>query len=457
MWPAIDLWRSGAMALDAMLAASGTPESVRERQERRLAELLAAARRAPYWRARLARHAGASVDGLAPVTKRELMQHFDACVADPRITLAALRAFLADPARIGQPFLERYHAWESSGSSGEPGVFVHDAQAIAVYDALEGTRRGLREAPWWDAWGFSDRIAFVGATGGHFAATVSVERLRRLVPGAAARLQGFSFLEPVDRLSRALERWRPSVLVSYPSTALLLAEEALAGRLRLDLRQVWTGGETLSARARARIAQGFGCGVADSYGASEFLPIAAQCRAGALHVNADWVLVEPVDAHGRPVAPGERSHRCWLTNLANHVQPLIRYQLEDRVRLKPSGCSCGSPLPVIEVEGRSDDLLLLRDTHGHAVRLAPLALTTVLEDEAGVFDFRIVQRDAHSLKLTLAQPRADGPALERARDALSGYLREQGLAGVRVEAASAAASERGRTGKVKRVVGCAPT
>ena len=67
-----------------------------------------------------------------------------------------------------------------------------------------------------------------------------------------------------------------------------------------------------------------------------------------------------------------------------------------------------------------------------------------------------MQRDARSLKLTLAQARADGPTLDRARDALSGYLREQGLAGVRVEAASAAANERGRTGKLKRVVASAP-
>lgn len=455
MWPAIDLWRSGAMALDALLAASGPPAALAERRQQRLEQLLAAARRAPWWRARLARRT--TLDGLAPVSKRELMAHFDATVTDPRVTEAAVRAFLADPARIGQALQGRYYAWESSGSSGEPGLFVHDEQAMAVYDALEGTRRGLATlGDWWDAWAVGERIAFVGATGGHFAATVSVERLRRLMPGAATRLRGFSFLEPPDRLARALEQWRPSVLVSYPSTALLLAEQALAGRLQLSLRQVWTGGETLSARARARIERGFGCRLADSYGASEFLPIAAQCRAGALHLNADWVLLEPVDADGRPVAPGERSHACWLTNLANHVQPLIRYRLDDRVRIVPAGCACGSPLPVIEVEGRSDDLLLLRDARGHAVRLAPLALTTVLEDEAGVFDFRIVQRDARSLQLTLAQSRADGPAVERARDALSGYLREQGLPGVRVEAAAAAASERGRTGKLKRVVGCAP-
>lgn len=457
MWPAIEpLWRSGATLLDALAAAGSTPTALHERQQRRLAELMAAARRAPFWRVRLAKQRPGSLDGLAPVTKRELMQHFDATLTDARITRAGLLAFLADPSRIGQPFLGDFYAWESSGSSGEPGLFVHDAQAMAVYDALEATRRAPRAADWWDAWAFGERIAFVGATGGHFAATVSVERLRRLMPGAVARLQGFSFLEPMERLALALERWRPSVLVSYPSTALALAEEALAGRLVLALRQVWTGGETLSPAVRARIGQGFGCGVADSYGASEFLPIAAQCRAGALHLNIDWVLLEPVDAAGRPVAPGTRSHGCWLTNLANHVQPLIRYELGDRVRLAPAGaCACGSPLPVIEVEGRSDDLLLLRDAGGHAVRLSPLALTTVLEDEAGVYDFRIVQRDARSLRLTLPQTRFDDPALDRARDALSGFLRGQGLRGVRVEAAPAAATERGRTGKLKRVVACA--
>lgn len=52
--------------------------------------------------------------------------------------------------------------------------------------------------------------------------------------------------------------------------------------------------------AAQRIEQGLGCAVRNSYGASEFLPIAWECDQGQLHVNADWVVLEPADAAWRP-------------------------------------------------------------------------------------------------------------------------------------------------------------
>jgi phenylacetate-CoA ligase len=48
---------------------------------------------------------------------------------------------------------------------------------------------------------------------------------------------------------------------------------------------------------RSCIEQAFGATVRNSYGASEFLPIAWECTHGRLHVNADWVILEPVDEH----------------------------------------------------------------------------------------------------------------------------------------------------------------
>ena len=69
------------------------------------------------------------------------MRHFDDWVTDPELRLDALRAFTTDRSRIAEPFLGRYVVWESSGSSGEPGIFVQDATAMAVYDALEALRR----------------------------------------------------------------------------------------------------------------------------------------------------------------------------------------------------------------------------------------------------------------------------------------------------------------------------
>jgi hypothetical protein len=70
------------------------------------------------------------------------MARFDDWVTDPQLKLNELLAFSADaPGRIGVPYLGKYLVWESSGTSHQLGIFVQDAQAMAVYDALESLRR----------------------------------------------------------------------------------------------------------------------------------------------------------------------------------------------------------------------------------------------------------------------------------------------------------------------------
>ena len=64
-----------------------------------------------------------------------------------------------------------------------------------------------------------------------------------------------------------------------------------------------------------------------------------------------------------------------ITNLANAVQPLIRYELGDHVTVHAEPCTCGSPLPVITVRGRQDDPLHMAGRDGGTVTLLPLALT----------------------------------------------------------------------------------
>lgn len=448
-----DPWQTGVAAVDVLAVSAGGPGGLAERQQSRLAALFDAASAAPVYRERLAGRRGEGLlDGIAPIGKRELMQHFATWVTDPALRLPALQAFIADPARIGEAFDGRFVVWESSGSSGEPGLFVQDARAMAVCDALEG----LRRAPlnpwrrWFDPWCLGERIAFVGATRGHFASTVSMQRLRRLQPGLASRLQAIDFLQPLPDLIEQLHRHAPTVLATYPSAALQLAEEARAGRLQLSLAEVWTGGESLSAAMRSEIEAAFGCPAANSYGASEFLAIAVPCRLGVLHLNADWVLLEPVDEHGRAVPAGVCGATTWLTNLANHVQPLIRYDIGDRVTLHARPCACGSPLPAMEVQGRTDDMLRLVDARGHRVLLPPLALVSVLED-AGVLDFQLVQTGERRLWLDVGTCHGDREA-SRAADALRAHLVRQGLPGVRLDLRRGTVRRAGRSGKLQRVV-----
>lgn len=457
-WSGFDSWQGSVTALDVWSSA-GLPTSVlRQRQSTRLAELLCwAVKHAPLYRGIAGQRdpMRLSLGDFPVVTKSELMHRFDEWVTDPALRLDELRRFIADRKCIGEDHLGRYQVWESSGSTGEPGVFVQDAQALAIYDALEALRRPVLQPlrRCMDPWYIGERLAFVGATTGHFASTASIRRLCRLSPWMSRNFRSYSFMLPLPELVEALNRQAPTILTTYPSAALLLAEEASAGRLRIPLQEVWVGGESLTASARACIAGSFGCPVSQSYGASEFLSLASECQRGGLHLNSDWAILEPVDAQHRPVPVGETGSTTLLSNLANRVQPLIRYDLGDRVRFSPQPCACGSALPLIEVQGRVDDLLVLDDAQGHPVSLLPLALTTVLEDDAGVFDFQLQRRSRHALWLCIAADGAEGAAaLKRSRAMLHRFLSAQGLTHVSIGGSCGDRGLAGRSGKRLRVV-----
>jgi phenylacetate-coenzyme A ligase PaaK-like adenylate-forming protein len=464
-----DAWQTACAYADSLTASHASAATWREHRALRLAELLQQAERGSrLYRERL-REAGyeagadawTALQRMKPVSKRELMRRFDDWVSDPALDLPSLQAFVRERGRRGQAYRDRYLVWESSGSGGEPGVFVQDERALAVADALEAARGPVSLAGagglWPELWGSSgwalQRIAFVGALEGHFAAVVAFERARELNPWLNASSHSFSFLQPMSQLVAQLNDFAPTVLASYPSMAWVLSQQQRGGRLRIEPHAIWTGGETLTPAVRRTLSERFHAPVRDCYGASECFIMANECRCGRLHLNADWVILEPVDEHGQPVPDGQFGATTLLTNLANHVQPIIRYDLGDRVRFVPGACACGSSLPLIEVQGRADDVLTLHDDTGHEVHLAPLALTTVLEDEGGVFDFQLRQRGPRALELDVFEADATDDHAHSARRALREFLREQGLKSTRVQChREATPAARGRSGKQRRVV-----
>lgn len=459
---AADLFLLGATALEVLAAQHGCVQDVAVRQQQRLARLLQEVARGTTLYARhlrghqpTARQAMAVLQRMPVVTKPELMQRFDAWVSDPRLKLSELQAFVADPARIAEPYLGQYTVWESSGSSGTPGIFVQDRCAMALYDALEATRSSPSSAQrrWLDPFFFSERIAFAGATEGHFASIVSMRRLRSTNPWAAQGSRCFSILQPVAQLVQQLNAFGPTILSTYPTVATLLAEQQALGNLRLDLREVWTGGETLSGLARAHIAGVFQCAVRNHYGASEFFSIACECAHGQLHANTDWLVLEPVDEHQRAVPAGHASATTLLTHLGNHVQPLIRYDLGDQITVDGQPCACGSPLPVIGLSGRNDLPLRLRGRDGQPVVIVPLALVTVLEEQGGLFDFQLRQCSDVALELSVPQSGvAARVALQRASAALQGFFALHGLARIHISTRTAVEVPRGSSGKAARVL-----
>jgi phenylacetate-coenzyme A ligase PaaK-like adenylate-forming protein len=371
------------------------------------------------------------------------------------VKLSGVEAFLDDRDHIGERYLDRYVIWKSSGSTGTLGIYVQDADALATFDALMAVHLELLHFAAEHSLELMTggaRAALVTATGDHFASVTSWQRICQSSPWIAARC--FSIMDPLRRLVADLNAYQPVFHASYPTMLALLAEEQIAGRLKIRPMHLWSGGECLLPAAGAEIEHAFACPVVDEYGASECMSIAFGCGEGWLHVHADWVLLEPVDADGRPTPPGVASDTVLLTNLANRVQPVIRYDLGDSVMAKPEPCRCGSPLPAIQVEGRHDDILSMRAPNGQAVRLLPLALTTVVEEAAHVHRFQIVQSAADRLLLRLGcSPGAEQRAAwAAASGALRQYLDRQSLSNVAVAMDTRPPRTDGSSGKLREVV-----
>lgn len=422
---------------DARRAKAGGERAMAARQRARLAELIAWARaRSPYYR-RLYRDVPDGTADLAalPVTRKsELMAAFDDWVTDPAITLERARAFTQDPARIGERFAGRYTLSTTSGTTGLRGIFVQDAHTLAVAGVLM-TRAMLS---WLRARDVArivrggGRVAMLVPAGGHFASTVAAARLRGRRAIAILGVQ-----QPVPELVRALNAFRPAVLASYAGVGLLLAAEAEAGRLRIAPALVSLTAEGLPRPEYARIADAFGAKVRTSYACNEAPFLGQGCDHGWMHINADWAVLEPVDERYRPVPPGRPSHTVLLTNLANRVQPILRYDLGDVVEARPDACPCGGPGPAVRVQGRTADLLTFPRPGGEPVTMAPLPLVTLLESVPGLDLYQIVQTTPATLRVRVrAAPDADPDTLwHRIETRLRDLLARHGLAHVTVERA----------------------
>jgi phenylacetate-coenzyme A ligase PaaK-like adenylate-forming protein len=455
-----DFFEGALRASDILLASRAGEEAIAHRRRRRLADLVDHARRRSPFFGDLYRDlppGEPELGNLPPVAKPALMGAFDRWITDPAASLDRIGGFLADRGRVGQLLDDRFAIWKSSGTSGEPGIFVHDAGALAIYDLLFALRAW--EGLGWpgasmEMWARGGRMACVTALEDHYAGISSWRRLAISYPHLGALMRDFSVLEPLDRLVDALNRWRPNHIVAYPSVLALLAREREAGRLHLSPSIIFAGGECLDGPEHDLIEGAFGCPVRSVYACSECDYIAFGCAHRNLHVNADWVILEPVDSDYRPVPPGVASDTVLVTNLANRIQPVIRYDLGDCVTALAEPCPCGSPLPVIRVEGRRGQVLHFAVAPGRVVTILPMAITTAVELAEGVGRFRIVRDGAASVRVEFepAPGHEAAAAAASIRAAMRKFMADNGLGHVEIAALPATLPVDPPSGKFSQVV-----
>ena len=321
------------------------------------------------------------------LTKATMMEHFDELVTDRSVRLADLEAFLraGDPATL---FHDRYVVLATSGSTGRRGVFLfNDREWIRAIAAITrpiswGNRpRGFKRP----------RAALIAAAAPwHYSARVGRALSSKIAP--ALRLDAAT---PLPELVARLNEHQTEALAGYPSVVRQLAAEQIAGRLRISLTAIATSAEVLDEGTRAAVKRAWGISVQDTYGATEYAPIASECTQGRKHLFENGALIEVVDDAGTRVPPGVPGARLLLTVFERFTQPLIRYEISDIVRLTGEPCPCGRPYRTIDtIEGRQEDILYFENARGgEPVAVHPNLIHDALESFA-VTAWQVVQEDA---------------------------------------------------------------
>ena len=393
-----------------------TREELIAYQSHALAELRALAlARSPFYREFHRGLDAAPLESLPVLTKATLMERFDDLVTDRDVRLSEVEAHLASTGSTDL-FRGRYRVAATSGTTGRRGVFLADrsewTSVLASYARANdwaGVPAGLLHRL---------RVAVVSSRNpSHQSSMVGATLASPIVP--TLRLDA---ADPLERTTEALNSFKPDSLVGYASVLRVLAGEQIAGRLAIAPRAVMSASEVLTDETRARIRAAFGVEPFNVYAATETAGIASECEHHRLHRYEDLVIAEIVDEEYRPVPPGEFGAKLLVTVLFSRTQPLIRYEVTDRVRASMEACPDGRPFALLDgIEGREEDVLHLKGIAIHpnvfhsALEPVPVAAWQVVEETDGLLVLLaqptdgVVDADvATSVRVALQQAGADG-------------------------------------------------
>jgi colanic acid/amylovoran biosynthesis glycosyltransferase len=216
----------------------------------------------------------------------------------------------------------------------------------------------------------------------------------------------------LERASSILKDDPEAIIHADPFYLCAVASYLDRKRVKLSLKGVSSTYELLTPSVKRYLEKIFNCLVFDSYGCSEFGPMAFACEHGAKHVFENSVFVEIVDK-GRYLDPevGE----IVVTSLENSAMPLIRYRTGDLGKYIKGPCRCKRAAKRIEIYGRDHQCVSFK-----GVLYSERDIANLL-DIPGVLLYQLIQYSCHS--------RESGNLIQNDRYLAFNILPENGYAG----------------------------
>ncbi len=276
----------------------------------------------------------------------------------------------------------------TSGSTGMPGKFLRDYHFVNFENAAIWRHFGMH--------GYTDtrmrRVVFTGRL------IVPVDRteppfwfynkLDNTLVLSSLHLSPENERAYID----AVVRFRPEVMAGYPSAMAMLAESFERYGVRLPIKVVFPGSETVFDHQREKIERVFQTHIFDWYGQQERVSAIGQCEFKTYHIIEDYSITELVDFDGHLEVVG--------THLENYKMPLLRYRTGDTVLPADIACPCGRHYRTVDrVLGRMGQYILTPDGRKITVvnymfqQFNNIREAQFVQDQPGAVTLRLVTSD----------------------------------------------------------------
>ena len=389
-----------------------------------------------------------TLSDLPVIEKGEVVNHFDSYVTDREVRLSDVEAFCNEVKQAGRLYLDKYTVLHTSGTTGKPLYMVRDDHRNKLHGQLMNQRlmRGLDPG-------------ILDIRKHKMAAVIFAERGASSYESALRMLAAFpeyrdnflivNVMEDTATIVRKLNEFMPEVISAYGSVLALLAMEQEKGNLHISPAAVFNSAEMLTPENHVRVAKAFGCPVKNNYCMTEGGEIAMTWDGPELLLNEDFILIEPVDAERRPVADPEAwSEGILVTDLTNFVQPVIRYFVNDKVKVERLTDDTVR-LPVLRIQGRANEIFQLC---GEPFTTA--GIDSITELYPGVVDFQFTQVSDDELRVrAVTEIDMDREEILRGlAGELENYFHTHGCPEAKVSASTEPPIKKERGGKAPRYI-----
>jgi phenylacetate-CoA ligase len=296
------------------------------------------------------------------------MDNFDDVITVNDISKNEVLDFFEKSMEPTELYKNKYHIIHTSGSSGKLGIYIYSKMEWDTFFPYitKSFNFNFRK----------NRSSFIGATGGHFTGNSFISWSVKGITGFFCEPLIIDVNEPIEDIIKKLNEFQPHILGGYFNALKVLAQKQEEGILKVKPKIITNCGEGINKKDKEYIEKIFKAPISNLYGYAECVVAGfGRNEYDGIYLMDDICLIEIKEDH------------LLLTNLFNKTEPIIRYRIDDYLKLKDDKKKLLPFTLVDDIIGRSEFIIWFENDHGKMDFIHPLIFT----------DFYVKDLDKHQI------------------------------------------------------------